>query len=134
MAVFVWPPDDQNVLRKRTAELCDALGTMLDLRRPAPGEPDPLVAMTQANTALRTAFRATASRPVALSTGSRLLVRLVDELEWLTTTVVNACAEAPEHWPEQGRQLRGRRRRSCTRARRCSIIAAPGRRRPDVPT
>jgi uncharacterized membrane protein YccC len=106
VAVFVWPPDDQNVLRKRAAELCDALGTMLDLRRPAPGEPDPLVAMTQANTALRTAFRATASRPVALSTGSRLLVRLVDELEWLTTTVVSACAEAPEHWPEQGRQLR----------------------------
>ena len=106
VAVFVWPPDDQNVLRKRAAALCDALGTMLDLRRPAPGEPDPLVAMTQANAGLRTAFRATASRPVALSTGSRLLVRLVDELEWLTTTVTSACAEAPEHWPEQGRQLR----------------------------
>ncbi len=106
VAVFVWPPDDQNVLRKRTAELCDALGAMLEVRRPAPGEPDPLVAMTQANSALRSAFRATASRPVALSTGSRLLVRLVDELEWLTTTVVSACAEAPEHWPEQGRQLR----------------------------
>jgi uncharacterized membrane protein YccC len=106
VAVFVWPPNDQNVLRKRTAALCDALGTMLDLRRPALGEPDPLVAMTQANSALRMAFRATASRPVALSTGSRLLVQLVDELEWLTTTVVSACAEAPEHWPEQGRQLR----------------------------
>jgi uncharacterized membrane protein YccC len=106
VAVFVWPPDDQNVLRKRAAALCDALGTMLDLRRPAPGEPDPLVAMTQATAGLRTAFRATASRPVALSTGSRLLVRLVDELEWLTTTVTSACAEAPEHWPEQGRQLR----------------------------
>jgi uncharacterized membrane protein YccC len=106
VAVFVWPPDDQNLLRKRAAELCDALGRMLDLRRPAPGEPDPLVAMTRANTALRTAFRATASRPVALSTGSRLLVRLVDELEWLTTTVASACADAPEQWPEQGRQLR----------------------------
>jgi uncharacterized membrane protein YccC len=106
VAVFVWPPDDQNVLRKRAAELCNALGRMLDLRRPAPGEADPLVAMTQANATLRTAFRATASRPVALSTGSRLLVRLVDELEWLTTTVTNACAEAPEHWPEPGRKLR----------------------------
>lgn len=106
VAVFVWPPDDQNVLRKRAAELCDALGTMLDLHRPAPGGPDPLVAVTQTNTALRTAFRATASRPVALSTGSRLLVRLVDELEWLTPTVSSACAEAPDTWPEQGRRLR----------------------------
>ena len=55
---------------------------------------------------LRAAFRASAVRPVALSTGSRLLVRLVDELEWLSTTVANACADAPESWPPEGRRLR----------------------------
>jgi uncharacterized membrane protein YccC len=35
-----------------------------------------------------------------------LIVRLVDELEWLTTAVVNACADAPEGWPVHGRRLR----------------------------
>src|SRR6266496_1044429 len=33
-------------------------------------------------TLFRSPFRASASRPVALSTGSRLLMRVVDELEW----------------------------------------------------
>lgn len=106
VAVFVWPPDEQDVLRARTADLCQALGRMLSIAPRDPGEGDPLVAMSRANAALRTAYHATASRPVALTTGSRLLVRLVDELEWVTTTVANACAEAPEQWPEHGRALR----------------------------
>lgn len=106
VAVFVWPPDDHNVLRKRAADMCRALAGLLSLDRPEPGTPDPLVAMSRANTDLRGAFRASAARPVALSTGSRLLMRLVDELEWLTTTVTHACADAPELWPEPGRRLR----------------------------
>ncbi|HEY7174671.1 MAG TPA: FUSC family protein, partial [Micromonosporaceae bacterium] len=106
VAVFVWPPHDQNVLRARAADMCRALGRMLTIEPRAPGEGDPLVAMSRANTALRAAFHASAYRPVALTTGSRLLMRLVDELEWLTTTVANACADAPETWPEKGRQLR----------------------------
>jgi hypothetical protein len=79
---------------------------MLSLEPPESGQGDRLVAMRRANAELRAAYHATASRPVALSTGSRLLVRLVDELEWLTTTVANACSQAPEEWPEQGRRLR----------------------------
>jgi uncharacterized membrane protein YccC len=106
VAVFVWPPDEVNVLRKSTVEMCRALAGMLRLERPAPGEPDPMVAAARANTKLRTAFRASTSRPVALTTGSRLLVRLVEELEWLASIVTVACADAPEQWPEPGRQLR----------------------------
>src|SRR5215468_9501826 len=106
VAIFVWPPDEVNVLRKNTGEMCRALAGMLRLERPGPGEPDPMVAAVRANANLRTAFQASTSRPVALTTGSRLLVRLVEELEWLASIVTVACADAPEQWPEPGRQLR----------------------------
>jgi uncharacterized membrane protein YccC len=106
VALFVWPPQDQNKLRVRASELCYALGAMLHVGPPVPGAGDALVRVSRAIGDLRVAFRTTASRPVALSTGSRMLVRLVDELEWLTTTVANACADAPETWPDRALQLR----------------------------
>ncbi len=107
VALFVWPPADQDVLRQRAAALCRALATMLHLDQPPPGERDPLVAMRASARELRDAFRVSAAaRTAALSTGARLLIRLVDELEWLSTIVVNACADAPDGWTEQGRRLR----------------------------
>ena len=106
VALFVWPPDDQNVLRLKTAAVCRALATMLQLDQPPPGSGDPLVALSRAAAELRQAFRTSAARVVAVTTGARLVVRLVDELEYLTTAVTNACADAPEVWPEQGRRLR----------------------------
>jgi uncharacterized membrane protein YccC len=105
ISVFLWPPQDQNRLRSSAAELCRSLADMLRLQRPD-GAGDPLVEMSRRVKDLRAAFHASASRPVALSTGSRLLMTLVEELEWLTTAVANACAEAPEVWPEVGRKLR----------------------------
>jgi uncharacterized membrane protein YccC len=106
VALLVWPPKDQDLLRERTAGVCHALAAMLRLEQPAPGTGDSLVALRKATRELGIAFRASAARTAALSTGSRLLVRLVDELEWLSTAVVNACADAPEQWPEQGQRLR----------------------------
>jgi uncharacterized membrane protein YccC len=107
VALFVWPPGDQDVLRQRAAAVCRSIAAMLHLEQPGPGEPDPLVTMRSAARDLREAFRVSAAaRTAALSTGARLLVRLVDELEWLTTIVVNACSDAPDGWPEQGRRLR----------------------------
>ena len=106
VALLVWPPKDQDLLRERTAGVCHALAGMLRLEQPAPGTGDSLVALRKATRELGVAFRASAARTAALSTGSRLLVRLVDELEWLSTAVINACADAPEQWPEQGQRLR----------------------------
>ena len=106
VALFVWPPRDQNVLRRRAAALCRALAAMLHLEQPPPGTGDPLVAMRGAARDLRAAFRTSATRTAAVSTGARLLIRLVDELEWLATAVTNACADAPGGWPESGRRLR----------------------------
>ena len=106
VALLVWPTTHQNQLRMRTAAACRALSAMLHPEQPPPGGGDSLVAVITAVDALRAAFRASAARPVALSTGSRLLMRVVDELEWLTTVVVNACSDAPEQWPEAGLRLR----------------------------
>ncbi|HEY1486486.1 MAG TPA: FUSC family protein [Micromonosporaceae bacterium] len=105
-ALFVWPPQDQNRLRVQAAAMCHALADALALDPTAPSARDPRVSMQYAVNDLRAAFRASATRPVALSTGSRLLMRLVDELEWLTTTVASACDEGPDEWPEHARTLR----------------------------
>jgi uncharacterized membrane protein YccC len=106
VAVLIWPPSDRDVLRLKAAAVCRALAQMLHLEQPAPGEGDSFVAMRRAAAELRTAFRTAATRVAAVSTGSRLLIRLVDELEWLATAVANACADAPEGWSELGQRMR----------------------------
>jgi uncharacterized membrane protein YccC len=106
VALFVWPPRDQDQIRLRAAALCRAIGDMLALDPPPAGSGDPLVAMRQAARDLRTAFRTSAIRTAGLSTGARTMIRLVDEVEWLANAVANACADAPEQWPVEGRRLR----------------------------
>jgi uncharacterized membrane protein YccC len=104
VALFVWPPRDQDRLRLRTAALCRALGDVLALEQPMVG--DTLVSMREVARELRATFRASATRTAALSTGSRMVIRLVDEVEWLAAAVVNACVDAPAEWPAQARRLR----------------------------
>ena len=97
VALFVWPPLEQNKLRMRAAEACRAMAGVLQLQQPLPGDGDSRVAVTNAVKELRAAFRASVTRPVALSTGSRLLMALVDEIEWLKTTVdQRVCRRARE--------------------------------------
>jgi uncharacterized membrane protein YccC len=104
VALFVWPSRDQDRLRLRAAALCRALGDVLALEQPMVG--DTFVSMRAAARELRETFRASATRTAALSTGSRMVIRLVDEVEWLAAAVVNACVDAPAEWPVQARGLR----------------------------
>jgi hypothetical protein len=106
VALFVWPPRDEDALRQRAAQLCRALAGLVDLKQPPPGAGDSLVAMRAAARELRDTFRGSSARTAGLSTGARLLIRLVDQLEWLAATAVNACADAPEQWSGEGRRLR----------------------------
>lgn len=106
VAVWVWPPMERDVLRHQTAAMCRALTVMMSLEPRAADTPNPLVAMSQARVAMRSAFRAVAARTAALSTGARLVIRLVDELEWLTSVVADACADSPQDWPDAGKRLR----------------------------
>ncbi len=105
-ALFVWPPQDQNQLRVRAAAMCHALAHALEIDAPTSATDHPAATLPKAVADLRTAFRASASRPVALSTGSRLLMRVVDEMEWLSTTVANIDADSPAMWSESARHLR----------------------------
>jgi uncharacterized membrane protein YccC len=106
VAVFVWPPRQQDNLRRRVADVCAALADMLRLRSASSSESDPVVTVAAAMRELRKAFHAGANRPVALTTGSRLLTRLSDQLEWVSTVVMNACADAPTGWSAAGLRLR----------------------------
>jgi uncharacterized membrane protein YccC len=106
VAVLLWPPTEQNVVRTKAAAVCRALAAMLALEPPPPGSRDRLVVISEAARELRTAFRTSAAHASAIGTAARLSIRLVDELEWLTTIVTNACADAPEGWSGPGRQLR----------------------------
>jgi uncharacterized membrane protein YccC len=105
VALFVWPPAEHDDLRLRAGRLCRALADLLALD-PPPGAGDRLVAVLHARRELQATFSRSAVRTAAVSTGTRMLIRLVEELEWVATTVVNACTDAPETWPEQGRRLR----------------------------
>ncbi|GJF15310.1 fusaric acid resistance protein [Mycolicibacterium cyprinidarum] len=76
-ALFVLPPHHHGELRRHAARACRALADRLDGRGTA-------AAATAAMDALRANFLGAAFRPVGLTAGSRALVRVVDDLEWVT--------------------------------------------------
>lgn len=78
----------------RTAAIqlrCDAARLARDADAPSPKRCQETAAdATKAAQALRRAFHATPYRPTGLSVGSRALVRLVDELTWLSAIVAES--------------------------------------------
>ena len=76
-ALFVLAPRHHGELRRHAALACRALADRLDGRAPVA---DANVAMD----ALRANFLGADFRPVGLTAGSRALVRVVDDLEWVT--------------------------------------------------
>ncbi|WP_307795619.1 FUSC family protein [Actinacidiphila acididurans] len=103
--VLLWPRPDTDPLSAPAAAVCRAVAARLRLdaahARGGPGAPghDACLAAAdaaqQATDRLRRAFHATPYRPTGLSTGARALVRLVDELTWLTS-VVGLSAPPPQ--------------------------------------
>jgi hypothetical protein len=75
-ALFVFPPRYSTALRDLAAVVCIALADRID-GASTPADVD------AAMTALRTEFLGNAFRPVALSAGSRGLIRVVSNLAWL---------------------------------------------------
>ena len=104
-AMLIWPPRQHHELRERSAAMSRALAALL--APPAAAAAAHLPAGEEARTearaatiALRKAFRGTTFRPVGLTTGSRMLVRLVDELEWLHGVIARAhLADSPPMSP-----------------------------------
>ncbi|MBO0894321.1 MAG: hypothetical protein J2O39_08075, partial [Acidimicrobiales bacterium] len=106
VAIFVWPPREHGNLRRFEAEVCGAIGRVITNRAAGRGDPGDAdcVAMAGDLAALRRAFRGTISRPAGLTTGSRLLIRLVDELEWLAAITSTLTRDELGRWSDAARQ------------------------------
>jgi uncharacterized membrane protein YccC len=100
-AMLVWPPSEHNNLRRYAADTCQAIADVITSR--AAGDTENADALcervSESLGALRQTFRGTAFRPVGLTSGSRALVRLVDELEWLGSVARSLKTEQMEAWP-----------------------------------
>lgn len=79
-SLLLLPPRHHGDLRRHAAQVCDALADRIDGAGSASD-------VTHAMNALRTNFLAAAFRPVGLTAGSRALVRVVDDLDWITDRV-----------------------------------------------
>jgi len=101
---LLWPAPTRDPLRAATITACRALAARLSSEamyelggEDRPVELDHERAVVQANdavSALRRAFLATPYRPTGLSTADRAVVRLVDELGWLNSVVVQCGRRA----------------------------------------
>jgi uncharacterized membrane protein YccC len=101
---LLWPEPEHDPLRGPASAASRALAARLrsDVAYALGGEPgisetDHQAAITRANaatSALHQAFLATPYRPTGLGTATRLVVRLVDELNWLNEIVVGSAPPA----------------------------------------
>jgi uncharacterized membrane protein YccC len=98
---LLWPAPTRDPLRTAAATACRALGARLraevanmmsDEDEPFARDLDHAVAYSNdAVAALHRRFLATSYRPTSLSTAARTIVRLVDEVSWLNTIVVQSA-------------------------------------------
>jgi uncharacterized membrane protein YccC len=109
---LLWPRPAADPLSAPAARVCRAAAARLrvDVSRAARG-PDRAEAdeAAAATAVLRRAFEATTYRPAGLSSGSRALVRLVDELTWLSSILADTTPPAgpdPDRDPEAHAVLR----------------------------
>ncbi|HEX2283657.1 MAG TPA: FUSC family protein, partial [Mycobacterium sp.] len=79
-ALFLFPPRHHDDLRRRAARVCNRLADRLE--GTASGRD-----VTKAMNALYESFLGADYRPVALTAGSRALVRVVDDLGWLSDRI-----------------------------------------------
>ena len=79
-ALFLFPPRHHGELRRHAAAVCGVLAARIEGTATAAD-------LTAVMDALRANFLGTAYRPVALTAGSRALVRVVDDLQWLCDRV-----------------------------------------------
>jgi hypothetical protein len=79
-ALFFLPPGHHGELRRHAAQVCGALADRLE----GVGSTSDV---TDAMDALRSNFLSADFRPVGMTAGSRALVRVIDDLEWITDRV-----------------------------------------------
>src|ERR1700712_4533518 len=85
-ALFLLPPRHHDELRKHAAQVCRTLADRLEGHASADE-------LSTAMGALRANFLGADFRPVGLTAGSRALVRVVDDLQWLADRVTDTTGE-----------------------------------------
>ncbi|GLP78703.1 FUSC family protein [Mycobacterium antarcticum] len=85
-ALFLLPPRHHGELRRHAAAVCRTLADRLEGRATADD-------LASAMGALRANFLGADFRPVGLTAGSRALVRVVDDLQWLSDRVTDASGD-----------------------------------------
>jgi len=85
-ALFLLPPRHHDDLRRHAAAVCRTMADRLDGRASADD-------LSSAMGTLRDNFLGADFRPVALTAGSRALVRVVDDLQWLSDRITDASAD-----------------------------------------
>ena len=110
VAVLVWPPREHDALRAKAADACRALAQQLTTAITAGSAAAPEVAerasgAARAVAALGEEFRYVAFRPVGLTTGSRLLTQLIDQLDWLRSVAAEVPVAPPNGRPESAQRL-----------------------------
>lgn len=83
-ALFLFPPRHHNELRLHAARVCATLAARLE--GDASGD-EATDAVLDSMDKLRTTFLGADFRPVGLTAGSRALVRVIDDLQWLTDLI-----------------------------------------------
>ncbi len=89
-ALFLFPPRSGGELRRDAARVCSALAARIE------GGTDPTAAADELATAmsdLHNGFHRRSFRPVAMTAGSRALVRVVSNLQWLSDRVDSGTGE-----------------------------------------
>jgi uncharacterized membrane protein YccC len=104
-AMLVWPPKEHNNLRRYAADTCEAIADVVTTRAAGrTGDADAGCERVKESLGqLRKTFRGTVFRPVGLTSGSRALVRLVEELEWLGAVVRSLHTAQMDSWPPLAR-------------------------------
>ncbi|MEI7548478.1 MAG: FUSC family protein, partial [Actinomycetota bacterium] len=80
-ALFLFPPRRNSELRRQAARVCTALANRIEGTAGPEHDAEELSAAMEA---LRAGFHRRAFRPVALTAGSRALIRVVSNLQWLS--------------------------------------------------
>jgi uncharacterized membrane protein YccC len=104
-AMLVWPPHEHDALRRHASDTCRALADVIVARETADDDyaAASCARVVRSLDGLRAAFRSTAYRPVGLTTGSRVLIRLVEQLEWLGSIAASPRAARLVDWPRLAR-------------------------------
>lgn len=123
-ALFLFPPRHHDDLRRHAARVCEKLADRIEGTASADE-------VNSAMNSLRTNFLGAAFRPVALSAGSRALVRVIDDLQWLCDRVTDETGQLLGAMAQPGsRVLRdcsrvlNSRRRSCRDDARADLVIA----------